>query len=101
MAISHQNNYKAEDLHININTDKTKAQDNDLVQTKGQYLTPNPSVLKLFIINLVDLLVEDTDSFKFEEVDCSHKKILIANSNKKRPEYCTLEPVVMTQLEKQ
>ncbi|WP_375449238.1 hypothetical protein [uncultured Nostoc sp.] len=99
-AISYQNDYKTEDLDVNINANEAEANDNDLAWAKGQYLTPDLSVLKAFLANSVGLPVENASSFEFEGVDCNHKKLFIANTTKKEPKYCSLEPAVMTQLEK-
>ena len=99
-AILHQNNHEAEDLDANVNADEAEAKDNDLAWAEGQYLTPDPSVFEAFLANSVSLPVENTDSFESEGVDCSHEKSFVATTAKKKPEYCSLEPAVITQLEK-
>ena len=100
-AILHQNNHEAENLDTNVNADEAEAKDNDLAWAEGQYLTPDPSVFEAFLTNSVGLPVKTTDSSESEEVDCSHKKLFIATTAKKEPEYCSLELAIMTQLEKQ
>ena len=100
-AISYQNDYETEDHDVDVNANEAEANDNDLALAEGQYSTPDPSVLKAFFANLVGLPVENASSFESEGVDCNHKKLFIATTAKKEPEYCLLEPAVMTQLEKQ
>ena len=100
-AISHQNDCEAEDLDADVNADEAEAKYNDLAWAEGQYLTPDPSVFKAFLANSVGLPVENTDSFESEGVDCSHEKSFVATTAKKKLKYYSLEPAVMTQLEKQ
>ena len=45
--------------------------------------------------------MENADSFKYEKVNHSHEKSFVAITAKKRSEYCSLEPAVMTHLKKQ
>ena len=100
-AISYQNDYETEGFDIDVNANEVEANDNNLALAEDQYPTPDPSVLKAFLVNLVGLSVENSSLFESNGVDCSHKKLFIATTAKKEPKYCSLEPAVMIQLEKQ
>ena len=49
LAISHQNNHKAEDFDADVDANKAKAKDNDFAWAESQYPTPNLSFLKHFL----------------------------------------------------
>lgn len=100
-AILYKNNHKAEDFDIDINADKAKVNNNNLVWAEKQYLTPNSSVLKTFFANLVVLPVKNASLFESGGVNYSYTKMFIAIIAKIKLKYCLLGLTVITQLEKQ
>ena len=101
LAILYQNNYRTKDLNVDVNVNKAEANDNDLIWAEDQYPMRNPSVLKVFLANWVDLPVENTDSFESKGENYSNKKFFVVTTSKNEPEYCSLKPAMMTQFKKQ
>ena len=99
-AILHQNKHEAQNLDVNINADKTIVKDNNFVWAERQYPIPNPLVFKAFLTNSVCLLVKTIDVSESKGVDCSYKNSFVAITIIKKHKYFSLEPAIMTQLEK-
>ena len=85
-AILHQNNHEVEDHNANIDADGAEVKVNNFTETESQYPSPDVLIFKAFSRNLVGLLVENADLFKFEVVNHSHKMSFIVITAKKKPE---------------
>lgn len=64
-------------------------------------MTSNYSVFEAFLINLIDLLVENANLFESKKINYSHKKFFDITTIKKKPKYYFLELVIIINWKKQ